>query len=129
MLPLETVNAKGDDDDDDDDDSTENRSSTPFPITPWQQPLNVPKCAQAGTLKNDLGSPAPGNYPGHRFGMRPGGPADPGAGFNNVAHGIAPEFDLDHPSHCTDWNLYSDDTHVKEYKLITEEVTQEIIPG
>ncbi len=51
-------------------------------------------------------------------------------GFDNVAHGIAPEFDgrvAGFP--CDDWNAFSAATHEKEYKLITEETTQEFIPG
>jgi FtsP/CotA-like multicopper oxidase with cupredoxin domain len=133
MLPLETVKAKsgssgGDEITDNSVDS--GPAPTPFPVTPWQQPLFIPKCAQGrdpGAV--DALDPPPGHYPGHRFGSLPGGPAEPGQGYDNVCHGIAPEFDPGHPAHCSDWNQFSDDTHVKEYKLITEETTQQIIPG
>lgn len=57
-----------------------------------------------------------------------GGLRSPGDGYDNVCHGIVPEFNPDHPAHCSDWNQFSDATHVKEYKLITEETIQEIIP-
>ncbi len=75
MLPLETVKAKGgrgrgDEVNDNSLDSAP--PATPIPVTPFQQPLFIPKCAQAGTLKNDLDwppSPAPGDYPGTRFEM------------------------------------------------------------
>ena len=129
VLPLETAEAKGRDKGEDENSSTD-APSTPFPVTPWQQSLVSPKCAQGRDLRaNDALDPRPGDYPGPRFGMRPGGPAETGAGLGNVAHGIAPEFDPNHPTHCSEWNAFSDDTHVKEYKLITEETTQEIIPG
>ena len=126
--------------------TTSSSGSAQSCATPWQQPLFVPKIAQSGTLKNDFGSPAPGMYD-RGDGVLTGSPAEPGEGsdnFNNVAHGIAPEFDgrangipgeTGFP--CRDWNRVHDNggypgptrTHEKEYKLITEETTQEIIPG
>ncbi len=88
--------------------------STGIRWTPFEQPLFVPQIMQArdrGTL-----TPPPGDYPLPRFGTRPGGPRTPRGFFNDVAHGIAPEFDSVSP-------------HQKEYKLVTEETEQEVIKG
>ncbi|MFQ5932164.1 MAG: multicopper oxidase family protein [Nitrospiraceae bacterium] len=100
---------------------------TPFPVTPFSQPLFVPKIMQGGTL-----SPEPGNYPdpGERFGGRAAGPRDPRGMFSDVAHGIAREFNGDDGAlHCDDWNINPGVTHEKEYKLITEETTHRFFPG
>ena len=64
----------------------------------------------------------------------PGGdvrrPRPPRGRFDDVAHGIAPEYDgRDGALHVDDWNRFSDKNHEKEYKLVTEETHQEIVPG
>lgn len=105
--------------------STNQSVDAPFRFTPFTQELETPGVLQPFPL-----DPEPGRYPGPRFGNQPGGPASPRGDFNDVAHGIAPEFDGRVPGFpCPDWNKFSNATHEVEYKHITEETTQQFFPG
>lgn len=83
--------------------SSSSQSSTLFGYRPFSQPLFIPAIAQArprGAL-----SPAPGQY--ERDGQLNGKPRTPRGNFNDVAHGIAPEFDGRVPGFpCPDWNRF-----------------------
>lgn len=98
--------------------SSSSQSSTLFGYRPFSQPLFIPAIAQArprGAL-----SPAPGQY--ERDGQLNGKPRTPRGNFNDVAHGIAPEFDGRVPGFpCPDWNRFSSHAHEKEYRIIIEE--------
>jgi len=106
--------------------SGSSKSGTLFGYRLFSQPLFIPSIAESrprGTL-----SPAPGQYP------RPGGPSGrpsvPRGRFDDVAHGIAPEFDGRVPGFpCPDWNRISDKTHEKEYRIAIEETVQSFFPG
>jgi FtsP/CotA-like multicopper oxidase with cupredoxin domain len=134
MLPVESLDAKRQDRNEDSESSEDNGLSLPFQITPWIEPLVFPKCAQGrdpGTANALL--PKPGDYPAPRYQAPHAdgpGPTVPGHGYDKIAHGIAPEFDTSHPGYCPEWNKFADHSpHHKEYKLVTEETTQQIIPG
>ncbi|TKB72861.1 MAG: hypothetical protein E8D45_09685 [Nitrospira sp.] len=102
------------------------KSGTLFGYRPFSQPLFIPSIAQArsrGTL-----SPKPGQYP--RNGGPNGKPRAPRGRFDDVAHGIAPEFDgrvSGFP--CPDWNRFSSHAHEKEYRIVIEETVQQFFPG
>ena len=98
-----------------------------FGYKPFSQPLFIPSFAQSrpfGTL-----SPAPGQYP--RDGGTSGRPSVPRGQFEDVAHGIAPEFDGRVPGFpCQDWNRFTPGrTHEKEYHIAIEETVQSFFPG
>ena len=103
------------------------KSGTFFGYRPFSQPLFIPSIAQSrprGTL-----SPAPGQY--QRAGGPSGRPSVPRGRFDDVAHGIAPEFDGRVPGFpCPDWNRFSPgQTHEKEYRIVIEETVQSFFPG
>ncbi len=102
------------------------KSGAVFGYRPFSQPLFIPSIAQSrprGTL-----SPAPGQYP--RAGGPSGRPSVPRGQFDDVAHGIAPEFDGRVPGFpCPDWNRFSSHTHEKEYRIAIEETVQSFFPG
>jgi FtsP/CotA-like multicopper oxidase with cupredoxin domain len=106
--------------------STTTSGSQLFGYKPFSQPLFIPSVAQArprGTL-----SPKPGQY--ERDGQLNGRPRAPRGSFNDVAHGIAPEFDGRVPGFpCPDWNRFSSHAHEKEYRIIIEETVQPFFPG
>ncbi len=97
-----------------------------FGYRPFSQPLFIPSVAQAmprGTL-----SPKPGQY--ERDGQLNGKPRTPRGNFDDVAHGIAPEFDGRVPGFpCPDWNRFSSHAHKKEYRIIIEETVQSFFHG
>jgi hypothetical protein len=102
------------------------KSGTLFGYRPFSQPLFIPAIAQAmprGTL-----SPKPGQY--ERDVQLNGKPRTPRGNFNDVAHGIAPEFDGRVPGFpCPDWNRFSSHAHEKEYRIIIEETVHPFFPG
>ena len=102
------------------------KSGTVFGYRPFSQPLFIPSVAQAmprGTL-----TPKPGQY--ERDGQLNGKPRTPRGNFNDVAHGIAPEFDGRVPGFpCSDWSRFSSHTHEKEYRIIIEETVHPFFPG
>ena len=87
--------------------SSVSKSGKMFGYTSFSQPLCIPDVMQAqprGTL-----FPRPGDYPdpGERVGGA-GGPRRPRGIFDDVAHGIAPEFDGRVPGFpCADWNKFT----------------------
>jgi FtsP/CotA-like multicopper oxidase with cupredoxin domain len=97
-----------------------------FGHRPFSQPLFIPAIAQAmprGTL-----SPKPGQY--ERDGQLNGKPRTPRGNFNDVAHGIAREYDGRVPGFpCQDWNRFSSHAHEKEYRIVMEETVQSFFPG
>ena len=97
-----------------------------FGHRPFSQPLFIPSVAQAmprGTL-----SPKPGQY--ERDGQLNGKPRAPRGQFDDVAHGIAQEFDGRVPGFpCQDWNRFSSHAHEKEYRIVLEETVQSFFPG
>jgi|CXWL01.1.fsa_nt_gi FtsP/CotA-like multicopper oxidase with cupredoxin domain len=106
--------------------STTTSGSRLFGYKPFSQPLFIPSVALArprGTL-----SPKPGQY--ERDGQLNGRPRAPRGNFNDVAHGIAPEYDGRVPGFpCQDWNRFSNHAHEKEYRIIIEETVQPFFPG
>lgn len=103
------------------------KSGTVFGYKPFTQPLFIPSIAQSrpyGSL-----SPAPGQYP--RAGGPSGRPSVPRGQFEDVAHGIAPEFDGRVPGFpCPDWNRITPGrSHEKEYRIAIEETVQSFFPG
>jgi FtsP/CotA-like multicopper oxidase with cupredoxin domain len=102
------------------------QSSPRFGYRPFSQPLFIPSIAHSrprGTL-----SPAPGQY--ERDGILSGKPRAPRGNFNDVAHGIAPEYDGRVPGFpCKDWNRFSSHAHEKEYRIVLEETLQSFFPG
>ena len=106
--------------------SPSSRSGTLFGYRSFSQPLFIPAIAQArprGTL-----SPAPGQY--ERDGVVNGKPRAPRGQFEDVAHGIAPEYDSRVPGFpCQDWNRFSGHAHEKEYRIIIEETVHPFFPG
>jgi FtsP/CotA-like multicopper oxidase with cupredoxin domain len=102
------------------------KSGTVFGYRPFSQQLFIPSIAQSrprGAL-----SPAPGQYP--RPGGASGRPSVPRGQFDDVAHGIAREYDGRVPSFpCQDWNRFSSHAHEKEYLFKIEETVQSFFPG
>ncbi len=102
------------------------KSGTLFGHRPFSQPLFIPSVAQAmprGTL-----SPKPGQY--ERDGQLNGKPRTPRGQFEDVAHGIAREYDGRVPGFpCQDWNRFSSHAHEKEYRIVMEETVQSFFPG
>lgn len=102
------------------------RSGTVFGYRPFSHPLFIPSIAQSrprGTL-----SPKPGQY--ERDGQLNGKPRAPRGQFDDVAHGIAQEFDGRVPGFpCQDWNRFSSHAHEKEYRIVIEETVQSFFPG
>jgi len=98
---------------------TQTKSGLMFGYTPFTQDLFIPEIATSlapGTL-----SPTPAAIAARG----PIAPShSPGTHFDDVAHGIAPEFGL-----CDDWNKYGYGTHVQEFELINEETTHRFFPG
>ncbi len=102
------------------------RSGTVFGYRPFSHPLFIPSIAQSrprGTL-----SPKPGQY--ERDGQLNGKPRTPRGQFEDVAHGIAREYDGRVPGFpCQDWNRFSSHAHEKEYRIVMEETVQSFFPG
>jgi FtsP/CotA-like multicopper oxidase with cupredoxin domain len=102
------------------------KSGTLFGHRPFSQPLFIPAIAQSrprGTL-----FPKPGLY--DRDGQLNGKPRAPRGQFEDVAHGIAPEYDGRVPGFpCQDWNRFSSHAHEKEYRIVLEETVQSFFPG
>ncbi|MBE0627695.1 MAG: multicopper oxidase family protein [Burkholderiales bacterium] len=98
-----------------------------FGYQPFSQPLFIPEVLTPLTGRSRL-DPVPGAYP------RPSGisgrPRTPTGNFDEVSHGIAPEF-----GHGPqEWNRFKSgfspgDTHEQEYELVTEETTHRFVPG
>lgn len=102
-----------------------------FGYVPFTQWLPIPDTLRPLTGANRL-NPRPGAY------ARPtpqnpnalgGGPRTLRGDFNDVAHGIAPEFGL-----LPEWNRFRTDfspgrTHEQEFALFTEETTNRFVPG
>lgn len=102
------------------------KSGRLFGYKPFSQPLFIPSVAQAKS--RDTLSPKPGQY--ERDGQLNGKPRAPRGNFNDVAHGIAPEYDGRVPGFpCKDWNRFSGHTHEKEYRIVIEETVNPFFPG
>jgi FtsP/CotA-like multicopper oxidase with cupredoxin domain len=101
-----------------------------FGYTPFTQPLFIPQVLTAlKTNDHNRLSPAPGAYP-RGAGRTSGRPTTPTGKFDDVTHGIAPEFGQG----PAEWNRFNSgfnpgNTHEQEFELVTEETTQRFVPG
>jgi len=100
---------------------TTTKSGLLFGYTPFTQDLFVP------AVMTDLGVGALGGG-GTGGNLTPAevaarGPIAPTASFNDVAHGIAPEF-----GHCGDSNHVSGGTHAQEFRSVVEETAHAFVP-
>jgi len=107
--------------------SPASKSGLYFGYQPFTQPLFIPENLTPLCGAKRL-APAPGAYP------RPSGssvrPRTGAGNFNDLSHGIAPEFDCG----PQEWNRFRSgfspgDTHEQEFELVTEETTHRFVPG
>lgn len=99
--------------------AAESKSGLLFGYAPFTQPLPIPEVL----------TPLVGGYRLYPAPAAGRGPTPARGLFNDVAHGMAPEF-----GRGKDWNRFNTgfslhDTHEQEYGLYIEETTQRFVPG